>query len=338
MTAAKREDRPRTGEDYNPRMTDVSRRAFAKAILAGVPLAASFRTYAAQVRVGISTFSFRDFPRVTGRDNVDDVLRALKTVGATDVELSLQHIEPAPPSVAPTMGGSAAYPKRIVLTPEQVAATNADARDALREWRLHAADSVFADVRRKFADAGITVHAAGIAFNDSFTDAEIDAVLRQCVALGVTTISSPLTIASAKRLVPFVEKHRVSIAIHNQVDGGKDSAIDTARIADALALSPRFMLKLDIANLTASNCDAADELRKHRDRVSFVLVRDRLRNGGASQPFGEGDTPIKAVLRQLESSPSIPALIEYDYLGLRSPLDEVRICLDYLRASKSSAF
>ena len=317
-------------------MAAVSRRAFGKAMLAGVPLAVSFRRYAAPIRVGVSTFSFRDFPRVTGRDNVDDVLRALKAVGATDVELSLQHIEPAPPSVAPTMGGSAAYPKRIVLTPEQVAATNADARDALRQWRLNAADSVFAGVRRKFADAGIGVHAAAVAFNDSFTDAEIDAVLRQCVALGVTTVSSPLTMASARRLVPFAEKHRVSIAIQNQADGG-DGAIDTSRIAEALALSPSFMLKLDIGNLTASNCDAADELRKHRDRVSLVLVRDRLRNHGASQPFGEGDTPIKAVLRQLESSPSIPALIEYDYLGLRSTVDEVRTCLDYVRGSKSSA-
>ena len=319
-------------------MTDVSRRVFAKAILAGVPLAVSFRAYAAQARVGVSTFSFRDFPRATGRDNVDEVLRALKAVGATDVELSLQHIEPAPPSVAPTMGGSAAYPKRIVLTPEQVAATNVEAREALRQWRLNAADSVFADVRRKFADAGVTVHAAGIAFNDSFTDEEIDAVMRQCVALGVTTVSSPLTMAMARRLVRFADTHRLSVAIQNQADGGKDGAIDTARITEALGLSPRFWLKLDIGNLTASNCDAVDELRKHRDRVSFVLVRDRLRNGGTSQPFGEGDTPIKAVLRALESSPSIPALIEYDYLGLRSTVDEVRTCLDYVRASTSSAF
>lgn len=338
MTAAKRGERPRTGEDYNPRMTAVSRRAFTRAILAGVPLAASFRTYAAQVRVGVSTFSFRDFPRVPGRDNVDEVVRALRAVGATAIELSLQHVEPAPPSVAPTMGGSAAYPKRIVLTPEQIAATNADARDALRRWRLSAADGVFADVRRTFATAGITVHAAGVAFNDSFSDEEIDAVLRQCAAMGVTTVSSPLTMACARRLVPYAEKHRVSIAIHNQADGGKDGAIDTPRLPEALALSPRFTLKLDIGNLAASNCDAADALRTYRERVSFVLVRDRLRNGGASQPFGEGDTPIRAVLRVLESSPSVPALIEYDYLGLRSAVDEVRLCLNYVRASKPGAF
>jgi len=319
-------------------MTVVSRRAFGKAIIAGVPLAAAFRTYAAQIRSGVSTFSFRDFPRITGRDNVDEVVRALQTVKATAIELSLQHVEPAPPSVAPTMGGSAAYPKRIVLTPEQVAATNADARDALRRWRLSASDSVFADARRKFSGAGITVQAAGVALNDSFADEEIDAVLRQCVALGVTTVSSPLTMASARRLVPFLEKHRVSVAIHNQADGGKDGAIDTARIPEALALSPRFTLKLDIGNLTAANCDAVDELRKYRERVSFVLVRDRLRNGGASQPFGEGDTPIRPVIRLLESSPSIPALIEYDYLGLRSPVEEVRICLDYVRAANLGAF
>src|SRR3982750_4727442 len=68
-------DRRRTGEDYNPRMTAVSRRAFGKAILAGVPLAAVLRTSAAQAPVGVSTFSFRDFPRVPGRDNVEEVVR-----------------------------------------------------------------------------------------------------------------------------------------------------------------------------------------------------------------------------------------------------------------------
>jgi sugar phosphate isomerase/epimerase len=318
-------------------MTDVSRRAFGKAIAAGLPLAAVFRSFplhAAQLSIGVSTFSFRELPRVPGRDNVDDVIAALRAVGATRIELSLQHVEPAPPNTAPVMGGSAAYPKRIVLTPEQVAETNAEAREALRHWRLGVPGRVLEDVRRKFASAGITVHAAAVGFNDSFTDAEIDAVLGQCKALGVSTVSSPLTMACAQRLVPFAERHGVAIAIHNQADGSADGAIDTPRLTQALALSPAFTLKLDIGSLAASNCDAADALRQYRGRVSFVLVRDRLRNGGASQPLGEGDTPIGAVLRVLEeSAPSIPALIGYDYLGLRSPVEEVRACLAYLRSS-----
>ena len=51
----------------------------------------------------------------------------------------------------------------------------------------------------------------------------------------------------------------------------------------------------------------------------------------ASQVFGEGDTPIRNVMKALQASaPAIPALIEYDYVGLRSVTDEVSACLKYV--------
>jgi sugar phosphate isomerase/epimerase len=267
---------------------------------------------------------------VTGRDNVDEVIRALQAVRATHVDLALANVEPAPPATGPVMGGSAAYPKRIVLTPEEMAATNAEARQALRAWRATTAPAFFGQVRAKLAAAGLTVHACSVNFNESFTGDEIDATLRQVKALGASRVRSPLTMADARRLAPFAERHQVSIAIHNQVDGNRAGAIDTPRLAEALALSPAFGLALDIGNLTASNCDAVAELRQHQSRLSHVIVKDRLRNGGASQPFGEGDTPIKAVLDLLAASPAIPAMVEYDYVGLRSPVEEVRASLAYL--------
>src|SRR4029450_162011 len=117
----------------------------------------------------------------------------------------------------------------------------------------------------------------------------------------------------------------------NRVDRNTGGAIATPHIKDALALSPSFKLKLDIGNLTASNCDAVAELRDCQGRVSHVLVRDRLRNGGASPPFGEGDTPIAGVLNVLKTSDqSIPALVEYDYVGLHSSVEEVTACVAYL--------
>lgn len=320
--------------DYNPRMAVLSRREFGSALIAGVPLAAvmgSIGLAATRVTVGVSTSSFRDLPRVVGRDNVDDVIRALQAVKATHVELAFSSVEPAPPNTAPTMGGSAAYPRRIVLSPEEVAATDVAARQALRTWRLQTPPASLEGVRARFAAAGMTVHACAVSLNDSFTDEEIDAAFGLVKAIGVTTISSALTMGTAKRLVPFVERHKVSVAIHNQVDGNPAGAIDTPRLDQALALSSRFMLKLDIGNLTASNCDAVATLREHQARVSQVLVKDRLRNGGGSQPFGEGDTPIKAVLKVLEgATPSIPALVEYDYVGLRSPVNEVTAALAYV--------
>jgi hypothetical protein len=316
-------------------MTPLSRREFGRVVGAGMPLAALLGSRpvaaATAVRLGVTTSSFRDLPRIAGRDNVDDVIRALQAARATLVELALVNVEPAPPSTRPFMGGTPAYPQRIVFTPEQITATNAAARAALRTWRLRAPLSVFEDVRNKFTAAGIGVHACALAYDDLFTDDEIDASFRQVKMLGADTIGAPLTMKAAARLLPFAERHQMSIAVHNQIDGSADGEIATPHLKDVLALSPIFRLKLDIGNLTASNCDAVAELREHQPRVSHIVVKDRLRNGGASQHFGEGDTPIARVLDALKTSGSaIPAIAEYDYAGLHAPVDEVSACLAFM--------
>jgi sugar phosphate isomerase/epimerase len=320
--------------DYNLSMAVLSRREFGS-VVAGLPLAAAMGTAqlsASELPVGVATSSFRDFPRVPGRDNLDEVIRALNAVRATHVELAFANLEPAPPSTAPVMGGSAAYPRRVVMTPEEVAATNSSARAALRAWRLDTPASVFEQMRGRLAAAGLRVHACAVAYNDSFTDDEIDATFRQARALGVTTIGSSLSLTTARRLAGFAQRHQISVAIHNQADGNPAGAVDASALEQALALSPAFTLKLDIGNLTASNRDAVAELRKYRSRVSYVLVRDRLRNRGASQPFGEGDTPIRPVLALLRGPDArIPAVIEYDYVGLRSPVDELKAAVAYCR-------
>ena len=139
--------------------------------------------------------------------------------------------------------------------------------------------------------------------------------------------------AMARRLAPFAERHHVTVAIHNQVDGNAAGAIDTPALKQALALSPAFTLKLDVGNLTASNCDAVAELHEHRSRVSLRASSGiDCGTAGASQPFGEGDTPINKVLSARGTSTSgVPALIEYDYVGLRSSVDELKASLAYCR-------
>jgi sugar phosphate isomerase/epimerase len=316
----------------------LSRREFGS-LVAGAPLAGLIRSIgaAAPVAIGVTSSSFRSLPRIAGRDNVDDVIGALTAVRATNVELAFANVEPAPPSTAPVMGGSAAYPRRIVFTPEEIAATNAEARASLRAWRLEGSPAFLEDVRGKLAAAGIVPYACALSYDQSFTDDEIDATLRHARTLGVTTVSSPMTMATAERLAKFAERHQVTVAIHNQMDGNPQGAIDTSHLEQALAISPRFRVKLDIGNLTASNRDAVAELRRWQPQVSYVVVRDRLRNGGASQLFGEGDTPIREVLAVLARfEPPVPALVEYDSVGLRAAVDEVKASLAYLREARQA--
>jgi hypothetical protein len=316
-------------------MTALSRREFAAMVGAGLPIGwfASTRASAAgPVVLGVTTDSFRDFPRVEGRDNVDDVLRALQAVAARHIDLALSHLEPAPPSTAPFLGGSPAYPRLVVLTPQEVAATNARARAALRRWRLAGHGAFFDEVRRRIAAAGVTVHACTVPLDASFTDAELDATFGHVRALGVTTVASALTREMAARIAPFAARHELSVAIHNQVDGQSGGVITAAELPRALAISPVFSVKLDVGHLTASNCDAVAELRTHVSRLSHVVFKDRLRNKGASQVFGEGDTPLGEVLAVLRTSPrAVAAFVEYDYIGLRTPVEELTASLSYVR-------
>src|SRR5262245_47268804 len=239
-------------------MPELSRREFGKIALAGVPLAAFGRvTLAASPLVlGVTTSSLRDLPRAEGRDNVDDVIRALRDLGARHVELALANVEPAPPNTAPFLGGSQTYPQRVVLTPEQVASTNAAYRLTLRNWRLQTPLSVFQDVQAKFEAAGITVHACALGYDASFPHDQIDATFRRIKALGVPTVSAKLTLSAVARLAPFAERYGLALAIHNQVTGNAAGEIATPQLMDALALSPAIRLKLDVGHLTASNSDA----------------------------------------------------------------------------------
>ena len=317
-------------------MTELSRREFGKVVVAGVPLAAAVSSFtlaaAGTVTLGVATSSFHDLPRVPGRDNVDDVVRALKAIRPARVELALATIEPAPPNTSPTVGGTPAYPQLIVLTPQQIAFVKAEYRRAIRRWRTDGSLYAFEKARETFGSAGLTLQACAADYDDSSTDEEIEATFRQVRALGVKTVSSPMTMAMAARLAPIAERHGLSVAIHNQVDGNAAGLIATPDLKKALALSPALGLKLDVGNLTASNCDAVATLREHQPRIAYVLVKDRLRNGGASQHFGEGDTPIAAVLNVLKTSaPSIPAIVEYDYVGLHSSVDEVAASIAYLQ-------
>src|SRR6476646_18239 len=66
-----------TVRHYNSDMRALSRRDFGKAVVAGMPLVSVLRRTAllaaSDVIFGVCTSSFRELPRVTGRDNIDDI-------------------------------------------------------------------------------------------------------------------------------------------------------------------------------------------------------------------------------------------------------------------------
>lgn len=70
--------------------------------------------------------------------------------------------------------------------------------------------------------------------------------------------------------------------------------------------------------------------------ISHIQVKDRTRNGGDNERFGEGDTPIKDVLAFVRQKQlPIPVFIEYEYIGLAMPQGEVRRCLAFAKSALS---
>lgn len=318
-------------------MTRIARRTFGTLALLGAPLLVGFSLSArADVAVGVSTYSYRDLFRVPGQDNVDDVIRALRASGATGVELAAVNVEPAGPNTGPAAPPRpAAYPvQAVVQSPAQVAAMKAAVRDYLRRWRTTTPDAWFQQVRERLYAENFSILAYAVEFDADFTDAEVDAAFRHAKLLGASTVSSRMTLAVAVRVAPFAVRHAMSLAIHTQPDGNTGRFISTADLDAALALSPALTLKLDIGHATASNRDAVAVLRQYLDRVSSVNVQDRLRNGGRSERFGDGDTPIAAALTMLRGSArAVPVFVEYSYSGLGSSAAEVRESVLFLKSA-----
>ena len=303
----------------------LSRRDLGKLALAGLPVV--LRGFGNGLRVGLSTESFHEFPRVAGKDNVDEIIRAVQSSGASEIDLASANTEapspdtglPPPPPPGPYGGPPAGF------TPAELAARARALRNNLRKWRLATPASHYAELKSRFAAAGISVYAMSYEHDEAFTDEEIEATFGHAKALGAEVVGSRANLSTAQRLAPFAERHALRVAFHNE----RETA---AQISALAAISPRFGINLDIGNFTAANQESVAFLQENHQRITHVTVKDRTRNGGGNEAFGSGDTPIRPVLALLrEKQYPIRVYVDYEYVGLGTPMEEVRKCLAYLK-------
>jgi sugar phosphate isomerase/epimerase len=290
-----------------------SRRKFGKLALAGVPLCSvvssafpKINSKVQGVQLGTQTYSFRDRP-------LDAAIRAMVEIGLGDCELYSPHVEPG------AMGGGSGQ------TPES--------RAALRKWRLSVSMDEFRAVRKKFEDAGINIHAFNLSFRDDFTDEEIDRGFEMAKALGVKTITASSTLSAAKRVAPFADKHKITVAMHGHSDlKDPNQFAKPESFAAAMAMSKYFAVNLDIGHFTAAGYDAVDYIKNHHEHISVLHIKDRKKDEGPNTPWGQGDTPIKGVLQLLKKEKyPIPAFIEYEYKGTDDAVVEVRRCFQFCK-------
>lgn len=320
---------------------------FSAGVVSGIAFAQS-TSEQGRVQLGVCTYSFRDLPRVNG-DAVGPVMDALKQCHANVCELFSPQLEPedvvltrvlreitkpGADGKAPSMDQAKAKYEAAASSPE-----GRENRQKLRDWRLNTTMKHFEDVRQKFAGAGIEIFAYTLNFSKDFSDAELDKCFQQARALRVKTIASSTQISMLPRLKPLAEKYKVPVAVHGHSEtNNPDEFSSPETFQKALDMSPWFKVNLDIGHFTAAGFDPVAYIEEHHARITHLHLKDRRRNDGPNEPFGEGDTPIKQVLQLLKRKGyAIPALIEYEYEGTGSPVEEVNKCLAYCRSAIAQA-
>ncbi len=306
-----------------------TRREFGKMTLVGLPLYAALGPINSKVdgvRIGVQSYSFRTLP-------LDAAIKAMVDIGIGECELFAGHVEPRP-SFGP--GGarrkSAGAPATKTDPGKTGERPTRRGPEELRNWRLTVSMDHFRDIRRKFDDAGVHLHAYNFSFNDGFSDEEIDRGFEMAKALGVEIITASSTLIAVKRVAPFAEKHKMIDAKHGHDDVRDPNQFATPEsFKQAMALSKNFWVNLDIGHFFAAGYDPVAFLQEHHDRISNLHLKDRKKNHGPNTPWGEGDTPIKQVLQLLKSRKyDIPADIEFEYRGA-DPVAEVRKCFRYCK-------
>ncbi|MGH9800106.1 MAG: TIM barrel protein [Blastocatellia bacterium] len=326
-----------------------SRREFGKLTLAGLPLTLAFaQGKVGGVRIGIQSYSFRNL-------ELDAAIAAMRDIGIGECELFSGHVEPrvgpagmgggAPrPPQTPPQGGQAAPPTGTPpqgRTPGQGQGPTPEMREAMRKraeetrkWRLSVSLDHFKDIRKKFNAAGVKLQAYNLSFNDNFSDEEIDRGFEMAKALGVKLITASSTLKAAKRVAPFADKHKITVAMHghsNLTDPNEFAKPES--FAAAIAMSKYFAINLDVGHFFAAGFDPIDYIQKNHVHITNLHLKDRKKDNGPNTPWGEGDTPIKAVLQLLKTKKyDIPANIEYEYRGADA-VAEVRKCFQFIKTS-----
>jgi sugar phosphate isomerase/epimerase len=325
-----------------------TRREFGTALLAAIPLsralgAAAIDSVVSGVQLGVQTYSFHDVTQ-GGMEAVDLIVKHMTRIGLGMCELFSPDIEPFPmpwfavePWAPGAARGSGSAGDVNAATQKYAALAKAPEtlkqREVLRNWRLSTPLSYFTAVAKKFSDAGIKIYCYNLSFDDSYTDDEIERGFEIAKALGTDIITASTNLPTAKRLVPFLEKHRMYVAIHGHSDVKNSNQFSSpATFAAGLELSKYFKVNLDIGHFWAAGFDPVAYIQQEHANITNLHLKDRLKNEGANVPWGEGPdhTPVRQVLQLLKQKQwPIPAFVEYEYQGPGTPEQEVAKCVQY---------
>jgi sugar phosphate isomerase/epimerase len=239
------------------------------------------------VTIGIHSRSFRDQP-------LEAAVAAMVQVGIGSCELWEGHVTP------PRM-----------------------TRKGLREWREAIAIEQFQLVAGIFNKAGVKIHAYNYDFDEDFSDLEIARGFEMTKALGASLVTASSPPGMVKGLNAAAVKAGMFVGMRNRDAAQPGNLSNPDDLDAAMRGNSNIGICLDLGDYSAAGYDPVKFITSHLDRTYAVYLRDRKQDHGESVPFGQGNTPLAAVLKLIQGRKStIPAMIDYDYKG-RDPVAEV---------------
>ena len=213
------------------------------------------------------------------------------------------------------------------LTPEQIdtyvqqnvggargggpAAAPNPAAEELRKWRATVSMDKAKEFRKNYEDAGVLIEIVKFDGIFTFTDEVLDYCFNLTNALGGRAISCEISTSAddLKRLGRFADKHQMLVRYHGHT--GVTPAIWEA----AFSYAKFNGANVDLGHFVAgNNYSPAEFIKKYPERITHVHVKDKKLNLGPNMPFGQGDTPIKEILRMISANKwNIQATIEFEY-------------------------
>ncbi len=296
-----------------------TRRDFTKLALAALPAAGFFsatgslraaeskkpNSKVAGVQIGLNVpYSFG------GRTMAgDEVLKNCQELNVSAVELRAQPIEAflgLPAMVTATDTGAKKAAKKGEATDNNTA--------KIRQWRTTVSLDRVKEFRKMYDDGGVKIDILKVDGIFNMSPEELDYSFKMAQLLGARAISTEISKSKDidgdhKRVGQFAEKYKIMLAVHGHATTTQEE------FEKVFSLGKYNGANLDIGHYIAGNNGSPVEfIKKHHARISHVHIKDRKKDNGPNTVFGEGDTPIKEVLRLIRDNKwNIQATIEFEY-------------------------
>ena len=295
------------------------------------------------VQIGVITYSYRSMPD----QSAEAMLKAVVESGISAVELMGDPAEiyagrPENPVNRQAFFSLMRRSREAYLTNEEqrsmegMQAQMEEYNLRVAEWRANVSMDKFAELRRMYHDAGVSIYAfKPNAFNAENSDEEINYAFRAAKALGATSCTRelPEDPSLTQRLGNLAENSGVYMGYHNHTQA-TPTLWDTA-----LDQSAYNTLNLDIGHwVAAGNPSVIDFIREKHDRITSIHVKDRTtpENGAQNLMWGEGNTPIREVLHLMSTEGySFPFTIELEYQIPEgsNAVNEVKRCFEFSKTA-----